>query len=73
MQKNMEKMPHICVSGIFSEVLIKEKTLLGHFLTQDGAFFRSEGLATLPPPLRPPSPTGERLNRRYNTLAQGHI
>ncbi len=36
-------MPHFCVSGIFSEV----KTPFGEFFIKDGAFFRSEGLATL--------------------------
>ncbi len=44
MQKKHEKMPHVCVSGIFFRSPYVVKIHLRHFFTEDGAFFRSEGL-----------------------------
>ncbi len=42
----MGKMPHFCGLGLFMKQLCSKKHFW-HFFTEDGAFFRSVGLATL--------------------------
>ncbi len=43
----MEKTPFLCIGHIFRSPYVVKKTSFGAFFQEDGAFFRSEGLATL--------------------------